>query len=341
MPQAVRLWTIGSGDSLEELTLARLDLEERIEKWIERDISIVSSDLLVIGRQVDTEFGGSIDLLCLDRDGNTVIIELKRDRTPREVTAQILDYACWVRELTSEKLEAIASAYLHDETSLEKAFRERFEEDLPEVLNESHSMLIVAPQMDASTERIIEYLSDAHGVSINSVSFQYFKSDDGRELLARVFLLEPERVEHQRKVSKRRRHLPYEELEQMADSAEVGDLYRRMVSGIGSLLKRDTTASSIRFSGDFDGSRLVVFSLLPGRSSKVRGLHFQLYFERFCNLFGVDPDVVARLLPNDHERWSYTSTTTHDPHWSGFSGYFATEREVETFLEGLRRFSDR
>jgi RecB family endonuclease NucS len=55
----------------------------RIQSWLEKDISLISSDLLIIGREVETAYGGFIDLLCLDRNGDVVIVELKRDKTPR------------------------------------------------------------------------------------------------------------------------------------------------------------------------------------------------------------------------------------------------------------------
>ena len=38
--------------------------------------------LMVIGRQVRTSFGGALDLLCMDGDGNLVVVELKRGQTP-------------------------------------------------------------------------------------------------------------------------------------------------------------------------------------------------------------------------------------------------------------------
>ena len=108
MAEDVRIWEILEEDRLEEMKKTRLDLEARLEKWLEQDISILSSDLLVIGRQVDTDFGGFIDLLCLDYNGDVVIVELKRDKTPREVTAQALDYASWVVALSNDKITEIA-----------------------------------------------------------------------------------------------------------------------------------------------------------------------------------------------------------------------------------------
>lgn len=124
-----------------------LNREERLEKWIENDISIISPDLLVIGRQVITDFGGAIDLLCLDRRGDVVIIELKKDRTPREVVAQVLDYASWIKELSSERIIEIANEYLGNEEPLEEVFKRKFGFDLPEILNENHKMIIVASEI--------------------------------------------------------------------------------------------------------------------------------------------------------------------------------------------------
>ena len=70
MPNEIKLWRI-EGESLAEWTPAHLDLEARLETWIERDVSVLSPDLLVIGRQVETDFGGVIDLLCLNARRST------------------------------------------------------------------------------------------------------------------------------------------------------------------------------------------------------------------------------------------------------------------------------
>lgn len=96
MPEDVRIWKILDGDNLKEIKKAKLNLETRIESWLREDISILSDTLLVIGGQIKTDFGGVIDLLCLDQNGDVVIGELKRDKTPREITARVLDYASWV-----------------------------------------------------------------------------------------------------------------------------------------------------------------------------------------------------------------------------------------------------
>lgn len=54
---------------------------------------LLSEEWMLIGRQESTELGGRIDLLAIAPDASLVLIELKRDRTPRDVVAQALDYA--------------------------------------------------------------------------------------------------------------------------------------------------------------------------------------------------------------------------------------------------------
>ena len=98
MPTEMKLWRIEE-DTPKPVDPDTLNLESRLEDWIRDDIGMVNDDLLVIGQQVATEHTGAIDLLALDPDANLVILELKRDMTPREVVAQALDYASYVQKL--------------------------------------------------------------------------------------------------------------------------------------------------------------------------------------------------------------------------------------------------
>lgn len=183
----IRLWKI-TGRGFEELNGATVEQESKLHDWLERDISLISDDLLVIGREVQTGFNKLIDLLCLDGNGGVVIIELKRDRAPRDVLAQILEYASWVDDLSSKEILEIANDYLQKKgTTLEEAFQETFGTQLPESLNGSHKMLIVASELDAQTERVLNYLSE-HNIDINAVTFGYFK-DGENEYMARAVLI--------------------------------------------------------------------------------------------------------------------------------------------------------
>jgi hypothetical protein len=156
MADEVRLWEVTGTDELVQIEPAKLDKEDRIEKWILKDISVLDPEgagLLVIGEQVLTAYGKKIDLLCIDSEGNLVVVELKRDMTPREVTAQALDYASWIRTLGAEEIEKIAAEHLGK--SLGEAFEATFDSELPDTLNTEHSIKIVASEIDDSTERIV------------------------------------------------------------------------------------------------------------------------------------------------------------------------------------------
>lgn len=152
---------------------------------------ILSDEWMLIGRQEDTGFGGRIDLLAISPDGSLVLIELKRDRTPREVVAQALDYASWLSNLRADEIAEIYDRFAPNR-SLEADFKARFALNLDEdMLNQSHEIVIVAASLDQSSERIVNYLNERN-ISINILCFQIF-SHSGEQLLSRSWLLDPVR----------------------------------------------------------------------------------------------------------------------------------------------------
>ncbi|MBA2741049.1 MAG: DUF91 domain-containing protein [Actinobacteria bacterium] len=192
MPIEVGIWRV-DGEDVTRVVSSKLGNEERLEDILEQDVSILGLDvLLIIGRQVTTDFGKRIDLFAVDSQGVLYAIELKRHRTPREIVAQLLDYGSWLRGLD---LERISEMYARNNVneSFSDAFVDHFGEAVPETLNESQQLIIVASELDASTERIVSYLTD-FGVPINAVFFRYFKDGD-REYLARSWLLDPVEAE--------------------------------------------------------------------------------------------------------------------------------------------------
>lgn len=255
MSDEVRAWVVGGNDTLIEMAPSKLDYEERIENWICNNVSVLVPDdsgLLVIGRQVETLFGGRVDLLCMNGDGDLVIVELKRDKTPREITAQALDYASWIQDLTSQQVEEIAAEYLKGKP-LKEAFEDTFlERDYPEVINGQHSIKIVASRIDDSTERIIRYLS-GKGIAINFVRFHLFKSAEGKEHLVRTFVVPAAQAEENSlKAGRGKRTSPgktlQDRLEQTTDEAE-GEFLKERLSDPKQELNRSKRALLYRVSG--------------------------------------------------------------------------------------------
>jgi hypothetical protein len=181
------IWTVGPKP--EPLAPAALPSEKLLEDMIVAAPGMLSDAWMLIGRQERTAHGGYVDLLALAPDGAVVLVELKRNRTPRDVVAQALDYASWVETLRPEEVAAIYGRFAPGR-SLAGDFEARFGEALDETqLNHAHQIVIVAAALDADSERIVSYLA-ARGVAINVLCFQVF-AQGGQQLLSRAWLVDP------------------------------------------------------------------------------------------------------------------------------------------------------
>jgi hypothetical protein len=295
MPTEIRLWEIESEKPI-AIHQQKLDLESRLEEWIVNDISLISHDLLIIGRQVPTEYGGVIDILAIDHDGNLVIFELKRDKTPRDVVAQILDYASNVQEWGADKVEEIAKTFTAEKT-LDVAFREKFQAELPDVLNERHRMYIVASNLDAASERIVKYLSESHDIDINVVTFAFFKTARG-EFLGRSFLLDEAQVETRtERKSKRKPPLTWEELESLVKDSNVLPLYRKAIQELGPLFdSASRTRSNVSLIGYMGDNKNGIVSIFPGASSRDLGLAIGINIKYLCAYFNIQESTVNQVI---------------------------------------------
>lgn len=199
MGTEIRTWQIADG-KLQPIRTALRD-ESRtepydLEPWIASQSEIVGADLLIIGRQVQTR-SGPIDLLGIDSLGNTVVVELKRDDLPRECLAQAIDYASNVAGWSPERLGEVCAAYL--KKPLDTAFQEAFPDaDLESIsINGAQRIVLVGFSIEASLERMIEWLAETYSVNINAVVLSYAKTSGGEEILTRTSIISEE-VEQER-----------------------------------------------------------------------------------------------------------------------------------------------
>lgn len=92
-------------------------------------------------------------------------------------------------DLTADRLSQIYEKFSGG-GNLGDAFRQRFNTELEEEsLNLSHQIIIVAAELDPSTERIVDYLSK-NGISINVLFFKVFQHGD-EQFLSRAWLIDP------------------------------------------------------------------------------------------------------------------------------------------------------
>lgn len=205
MGTEIRTWQIENG-SLKSIN-SRLQDNGRtepydLEPWIKSNPEILGSDIAIIGSQISSK-SGPIDLLGIDSSGNIVVVELKRDKLPREALAQAIDYVSDVAMWSIEKISEVCAS--NSNKTLEEIYEDQFPDvDLESInINSMQRILLVGFSMEASLERMIEWLSDGYGVNINAIILSYVKTNRGEEILMRTSIiseeLEQERVKKKKK----------------------------------------------------------------------------------------------------------------------------------------------
>jgi hypothetical protein len=189
MATEIKIWEIDGQkiNPVEDTSLAAQHMEDELETWVTQVPNILGDDVLVIDRQRDIPGVGRLDLLCIDKTGKLIVVELKRDRSPREAVAQALDYASWLNDADVEEILAHAKEYLRAE--LPDAFEEHFQAEMPDILPQNHKLLLVASRLDSSAERIVNYLWERYGVEFNVFLLKYARLAGGQEVLVRTVLL--------------------------------------------------------------------------------------------------------------------------------------------------------
>lgn len=171
------------GESKKEVDLEVI-LENNPEYFFE------SSNTLIIGRQVPTDLNKFIDLLGLDRTGNTVTIELKKGKTPREVIAQIFEYASFISNLDYPKMNEIFQKYRGEENNLEEYHRQYFnlEPSEPVSFNKVSKLVIVAQEISPDIKNTALYLR-RKGIDIYCIEFKYFQTKMGETIISSDFVV--------------------------------------------------------------------------------------------------------------------------------------------------------
>jgi len=187
----MRIFSIKDDGKFEEFSQTHFHAnheEAVLENWLESNSDDILEDgkLLIVGRQVTTNLGSIIDLLGIDREGNSVVIELKRDRTPRDTLAQALEYASFVEELDTDQLEEILQRYVSDEAlNLASYHRNYFELSPDEAVsfNKEQRIVLVGQRITGEIRQTASFLR-RKGMRVTCLEFSYFQANGGKHLLS-------------------------------------------------------------------------------------------------------------------------------------------------------------
>ena len=197
----MRVFGINQDGTFKEFVKTAFDLDHEeavLEEWLEAnpDGFLDDDKVLIIGRQVTTNLGGFVDLLGVDRAGNVVVIELKRDRTPRDTLTQALEYASFAEQLDAEQLEAVLQKYTSDEAAnLTEHHRRHFELDAETAVafNKEQRIVIVGQKVTPEIRQTARYLC-GKGLQVTCVEFTFFETGDGKKLLTHEVVVGKEAV---------------------------------------------------------------------------------------------------------------------------------------------------
>ena len=187
---------------VEKIKYNSIDYERHFESWLENSPSLLLDDeedgdtILWIGRQITASVGEVSkfpDLIGIDSAGDLILVELKKGKTPRDVIAQILEYAAWGYRLDYNDLDDIAgSYYAADENYSGKSLLDIYQEVFnaqDDTIKESdfnrrQKLYIVAEDVSPIVKQVSEYLRDIYKVNINHLEYQVYKSKDDEYLLS-------------------------------------------------------------------------------------------------------------------------------------------------------------
>jgi hypothetical protein len=187
------MWRI-EGRDLKPLDEGSIRSESDLEDLISRRPEILREDLMIIGRQVEVEeLKDKIDLLAVDSNLNTVVIEIKKGQVKGGVDIQCLKYASYVSNWNFDQLKEIAESYFRD-NKIGKTFVNALQEFAGEEIdyedvNRRQRIILVGTDFDPRIMSVGKWLID-QGVPMKFVKILIL-TDGNNTFLKSDVILEP------------------------------------------------------------------------------------------------------------------------------------------------------
>lgn len=169
-------------NKLEIVNFSELEVKERfdIEVWVKNNPSILKENLLIISEQVFLPSGRQPDLIALDKEGNLVIIELKRDDSGKDVYWQAITYAAQFSEYSFSRIIDLYETFLKksgiEDFNAKEKIEEFVEADL-ENINQKQRIFLVSKEFHQDVLKASLWLLDCD-VDIKVVKLTPYKYTD-------------------------------------------------------------------------------------------------------------------------------------------------------------------
>ena len=180
----MEVYRIGEAE-LSRLTEQELSSEKRLEEYLIRaeGAQIGGVDVLYIAQQESPGEGGVFDIIGVDDQGDLVIIELKRGRSPRDIVAQALEYAASIRNEEYNQLNHRYQQFVEDDdASLQAKHTEYFargDDPLSQrEYNTDQRLLLVGTDFSDLSLDMADFLRE-HGIDVICVTYGSFINATG------------------------------------------------------------------------------------------------------------------------------------------------------------------
>lgn len=204
-------------------SFTNLNIWERthIEEWVRTNPEILGEDLLIVSIEFD-RFSNSndrLDLLAVDREGNLVVVELKRDSAAGYADLQAIRYAAMVSSMTIDKLVPYYISYkkkYDDELLTDLEAKEQIiefvESDSFSELSTKPRIILCSEGFSAEITTTVLWLRESE-IDISCVSITPYKVDDKVIVVPKVvipleeakqYLIDIKRKEEEREQSSRK-----------------------------------------------------------------------------------------------------------------------------------------
>ena len=214
-------------DKIENSSFTELNIWERqhIQEWIRNEPEILGEELLIVSIEFDRfkESNDRLDLLAIDRQGNLVIIELKRDPHAGYADLQSIRYAAMVSSMTLDTLLPYYVYYQKKYLNKEDVDQEQSLAEIKEFVTDndfeelSNTPRIILCSEDFSQEITTTVIwLNQNGLDISCVKIQPYLVNNQIAIVpkkiipleeAEQYLIEIRRKEEQEKSKKRKRPL--------------------------------------------------------------------------------------------------------------------------------------
>lgn len=165
---------------LNETDLAAHGFKERydLQEWITTHPEVLGEELLIIAKECNAfdRTNERADLVALDREGNLVIIELKRDDSGTDVHWQAIKYASYFSRAKGSSLVGLFHDYcrdLSDDEALQRVLSFTQLDDVS-ALNHKQRIILASHRFAREATSAVLWLRDSYGVDIRCVQLTPF-----------------------------------------------------------------------------------------------------------------------------------------------------------------------